>query len=109
MNKSKILDVTDSTYWMVDKSLYKEKVTEGKSEPYGTTPDDEQTDSEITDKNEGDKKIFRKITIKEKVDVANYQQIFTSFIHPLVNNNVDIEIKITERSTTSHPITETGE
>jgi len=102
-------DVTDTTYWIVDKSLYKTSDQEGEISTGDMPFNEAETETMTSFVNEEDRKVFKSITIKGKVDVANYQQIFTSFIHPLVNNNVDIEIKITGRSNTSHPITEASD
>lgn len=46
------------------------------------------------------------LTVSGKVDVMNYHQIFQSFINPLRENQVEIELKITARSTSNTPITE---
>lgn len=38
--------------------------------------------------------------------MKNYQQIFTSFLIPLRNNNVEIEIKVTGKTNKTNSITE---
>ena len=50
-----------------------------------------------------------KITISGQVDVPNYHQVFTSFIQPLINNKVEIVIKITGKTTETNPITESSQ
>jgi hypothetical protein len=40
------------------------------------------------------------------VDVANYSQVFTSFINPLIKNNVEITITIKGKTTNTAPLTE---
>jgi hypothetical protein len=104
-------DVTDSTYWLVDKNQYKtaEQPTKKVNEPDITA---QPTDTESTqptpigNDEEGDIKNLNSITISGKVDLANYQQIFSSFIMPLKDNQVEIEIKIKGTSNSGFPITE---
>jgi hypothetical protein len=43
------------------------------------------------------------------VDVANYNQVFSSFIHPLMKNNIDITITIKGKSTSAAPLTENSQ
>jgi hypothetical protein len=42
------------------------------------------------------------------VDLANYNQVFTSFIMPLRENQVEIEIRIKGKSNSHSRITEGG-
>ncbi len=96
-------DVSDTTYWLVDKSLYKvpEETTKPNVEenPDGTNGDkDKPSQPEPEDKDQAYKS-FKTITISGRVDVANYPQLFTSFIMPLRDNQVEIEIKIKGKTT----------
>jgi hypothetical protein len=110
--------ITDSNYWLVDKSLYKPKepdetpgATEtpvypqpgtlgGSEEP--TVPIDGGTDEGATVRE------VKSITVSGKVDLANYNQLFTSFIMPLKDNNVEIEVRIKGKSNSNSRITESG-
>lgn len=49
---------------------------------------------------------FRSITISGKVPLEQYTQVFSSFLMPLAQNNIEIEIRITGKSTSARPITE---
>ncbi|MFN8776997.1 MAG: hypothetical protein ACK5XV_09540, partial [Flavobacteriales bacterium] len=48
----------------------------------------------------------RSVAVSGKVSIENYSQIFQSFILPLKMNNVEIEIKITGKTTSAKPLTE---
>lgn len=108
-----LFNVIDTTYWVVDKSLYKpagtvsgDDVDEGAADDGGSSGG---TGAEAIDSNPdtGSKtKVFHSIQISGKVPFENYNQIFTSFIMPLTHNHVEIEIKIKGKSTKSKPITE---
>lgn len=97
-------DVTQGGFWLVDKSLYApapkpgDRVVNGEEEKVVKIPGSE--DSTV--------KTFKAITISGKVDLANYNQIFTSFIMPLSTNQVEIEIRIRGRSSKANPLTETS-
>ena len=110
-------DVTDSTYWLVDKSLYKPDEPSGETYPTGTEGggDDgvgiaDPVNGEDTTKNATNApKSFKAITISGKVDVANYNQLFSSFIMPLAQNGVEIEVRIKGKSTLTKPLTENSD
>lgn len=97
-------DVTQGGFWLVDKSLYApaskpgDKVSNGQEEGRPISPGCDETRA----------KTFKAITVSGKVDLANYNQIFTSFIMPLSSNQVEIEIRIRGRSTEATPLTETS-
>ena len=112
-------DVTDVTYWMVDKSTKplpqipipntpERKTQEGGepqipgSYPPATPPTDPTPETESTKK-------FKSITISGKVPFEQYTQLFTSFIMPLAHNNIEIEIRIKGKSTSAKPITESSQ
>jgi predicted AAA+ superfamily ATPase len=105
-------DVTDETYWLVDKGLYQPPAPLPRQDEGLTTTVSEKEKSEIKKPEEileVEVKKFRSITISGKVDMANYSQVFTSFINPLSKNNVEIEIKIKGKSTQTNPITENSQ
>lgn len=100
-------DVNDASYWLVDKSLYK---PEPEPFPEPTTPTEPvPCHGAVPNTQPSQPKCFKSITISGKVDIPNYNQIFSSFVMPLTNNNVEIEFKITGKSKESNPITETSE
>jgi len=97
--------VDDDTFWIVDKSLYK-PVEE--PEP-GESPKPEPEPDTAGGKDPGtSEKEFKSVTISGMVDVANYSQVFSSFITPLVANNIKIEIKIKGSTTKTNPLTESS-
>ena len=49
---------------------------------------------------------IKALVVSGKVDIANYSQVFQTFIMPLAQNNVEIEIRIKGKSTTARPLTE---
>jgi len=103
-------EVTDPTYWLVDKTLFKEKIGSA-TEPIGPTAASTDTFKEpgsagITDSKSGSERRIKSLTISGKVAVENYNQIFTSFIQPLLKNNVDIRIEIKAKTNQASPITE---
>lgn len=51
---------------------------------------------------------IRSLTVSGKIDVMNYHQLFNSFINPLRENQVEIEVKITARSTPNTPLKESS-
>lgn len=104
-------DVNDDTYWLVDKSHHTPPETNESHTPNSTEttygePNEYTQKPEVPRQKEPlNEKTIRSITISGKVDVANYPQLFNSFIMPLKDNKVEIEIKITGKSTQSAPIT----
>lgn len=107
-----LFNVSDPTYWVVDKSLYKQETAATGSEVTAVDGDDAieagETDTSDAGNDTGKSRIFRSIEISGKVPLENYNQIFTSFLMPLKDNHVEIEIKIKGKSTKSKPITESS-
>lgn len=107
-----MFDVTDQTYWLVDKSL---KPADTPAPQPGPSPDPgHQPDGVPPTPGQqpgpnpvpNGSSVYRSVTVSGKVPLENYNQLFTSFILPLAKNNVEIEIVIKGRSTTSNPLTE---
>jgi hypothetical protein len=46
------------------------------------------------------------VTISGKVDVSNYNQVFSSFIYPLMNNGVEVTIAIKGKNNAAAPLAE---
>ena len=88
--------------------LPEKKEPETTPQPYPNAPDknDQPGDTQEPEKGE---RTFKTITISGKVDVANYNQVFTSFIYPLMKNNVEVTITIKGKSTGSAPLTENSQ
>jgi len=103
-------DVTDETFWLVDESLYQpEEVTPTHPEDFNgdgggptATEDDEAAEEEDVE----DLTVYKSLKISGTVGLENYTQLFSSFVRPLSNNNVKIEVTIKAQSTEANPITE---
>ena len=110
-------DVTDPTYWLVDKSLKPEpqltaeplKNDKGEiiippifvNDPGGTLPPDINAEN-------GSTKKFKSITVSGKVQLEQYTQLFQYFISPFAmsGNKLDIEVKFKIKSTDASPLDE---
>ena len=104
-------DVSDTTYWLLDKSLKPQPAPV--EPPPGDPPGKEPTDGGMV-KEPGitppdpEPKRFRTITISGKVPLEQYTQVFSSFVMPLSQNSLDIEVCIKAKSTVARPLTETS-
>jgi hypothetical protein len=108
-------DISDANYWLLDKSCKPVEVStiDGSNAPNELGPDSVSTSNGLDEEsisNNGPIKVreLRKVTVSGKVPLEQYTQIFPSFINPLASNNIEIEIKITGKSTQSKPLTETS-
>lgn len=104
-------DVTDETYYLVDKSLYQPLPAGG---TYPPAPQDapnppavQEGEPQTQAQALGDDapKVLKSITISGKVSMEHYSQVFSSFVLPLAQQNVEIEIRIKGKSTQANPIT----
>ncbi|MBP3193472.1 DUF499 domain-containing protein [Natronogracilivirga saccharolytica] len=106
-------DFSDESYWVVHKDQVPEEGEVPEDLPSGNIPDGQSgtEDSGGTDKPDikEDHRVIPELTISGKVDLANYNQLFSSFIMPLRDNNVEIEITIRAKSTEANPITENSQ
>ncbi len=109
-------DVEDPTYWLVnntmrptepkpavDPSVDPESTALPVSEPAG------DNGSMTSDEKRTEVKKIKSLTISGNVPLEQYTQIFNSFIMPLAQNNIEIEIKIKGRSTLAKPLTDTSQ
>lgn len=112
-------DVTDATYWLVEKTTIPAPGTDvpaGEGEtptpPDGSVPsgvnDDGGTDGSTSSggADQTTTKTIKSVTISGKVAMEQYTQLFSSFILPLSQNNIEIEIRIKGKSTSAKPLTE---
>jgi Protein of unknown function (DUF499) len=109
-------EVDDITYWLVDKSLKPQpQVAQPSVDTPNTTDENpiaknnEQAVNTSNGNSENNIKVFKSISISGKVPLEQYTQLFNSFIMPLAQNNIEIEIKIKGKSTASKPISETSQ
>ena len=109
-----MFDVMDETYWLVDKSVYQPVSTESEPPVQGgdgdtTDSDDENDDVPPTKGTPAESgRAIKSIVISGKVPLENYSSLFTSFINPLKDNGIQIEFKISAKSTSSKPIRESS-
>jgi hypothetical protein len=97
-------DVEDTSYWLLDKTEYKAKdIPDSVDDKPEEKPSDDEDQDVNTNKGH---KTFKSVKISGKVSVDNYSQIFTSFIVPLKDNRVEIEISIKGKNTEANPLTE---
>ncbi len=105
-------DVSDTTYWLIDKSsipVEKPIETPEDDTPRPVPPKD--GDSWVDTPPPGPEtleKTINSVIISGKVPMEQYTQLFQSFIMPLAQNNIEIEIKIKGKSTNAKPLTETS-
>jgi len=108
-------DIEDTQYWIFHKKDVPEPAA---PEPEGETViDGGEEEGGASGGVSGDLlggeneqiKTFKSVTISGNVDVANYNQIFTSFIVPLKSNKVQVEVKIKGVSTEASPINESSD
>ena len=103
-------DVNDVSYWLVDKTLYPQPETASDIKPTsegGTTPT--PTPSTVNEPpTDTDNKPINSITVSGKVPMEQYTQLFNSFIMPLAQNNIEIEIRIKGKSTLAKPLSESS-
>ncbi len=112
-------DVLDQTYWLLDSSLHQAVIpivslTPGGENPvlpgpsiFSEPPIGVSVDGEATIPVSGPRRI-KTVVVSGRVDIANYSQVFQTFIMPLAQNNVEIEIRIKGKSTVARPLTETS-
>ncbi len=108
-------DVTDSSYWLVDKSLYPIPVpvptpnnpgqpesNPGQVQEPGNTPNPE------TDPEPNAVKKFKSVTISGKVPLERYTELFNYFITPFAmhGNKIDIEVSFKINSNTASQLDE---
>jgi len=101
-------DVSDSTYWLV------EKTTIPVEKPVEPTPPTVVPDGDSVIvlppplPKDGESETINSITISGKVPVEQWTQLFQSFIVPLLQNQIEIEIKIKGKSTPNNILTQSN-
>lgn len=108
------IDVEDETYWLLSVNDYNAwKSSQQTPVGYPPTPEpdtlgDPDGEDKIPPPVQPDQSVIRTLTISGSVDTANYHQVFSSFIRPLIDNKVKIELRITAQSTNASPITKSS-
>jgi hypothetical protein len=101
-------NVTDETYWLVDKSLKPQPVPVEAPGVINLEEDTESGPTTITESPEssGGPRTLRHVQVSGRVPLDQYTQLFSSFIMPLAQNNIEIEIRIKGKTTAGKPITD---
>ncbi len=101
------LNAQSEEYWLVDPSV--------QFKPEGTSDATEKPDMPEPGTPEGGEtpippeqtvKAFKSLTISGSIDMASWTQLFSSFIMPLKNNNLKLEVSFKAKSTHLAPLDE---
>ncbi len=108
MENVPFLNVTDPDYWLVDKSVTKEEPaptqpTEPDPTPKPTPPVGTGNDPEPTP---SDTKHYKKIKISGSIPMAQWTQLWTSFLVPLKDNGLHITVEFEAQTTSKNPLDE---
>ena len=107
------LNVNDRQYWLVDKSVLPKRedpITSGEeAQTASDTPASDASASETNDSPVHTVRKFKSIKVSGNVPVEQWTQLFPSFIVPLTPNNLEIEIVIKAKSTSSSPLSESAQ
>lgn len=108
------LNVDDRQYWLVDKSIMpkREEATSqgnvspatGNEQPVTGTPDSTTNETPVASVRK-----IKSIKISGKIPVEQWTQLFSSFIIPLNQNNLEIEVSFKAKSTSSKPLDESAQ
>lgn len=107
------LNVGDSQYWLVDKSIMQEpatpspKPTDGHNENNGDGHAESGDNKNTTDTSTG--RHFKSISISGKIPMDQWTQLYPSFIIPLNQNNLEIEVSFKAKSTNAKPLDESAQ
>ena len=111
-------DVEDPSYWLIDKSL-KPVIQAGQESQAGDKSvvpgqvsffEEEAAVDAARDKLAAvETRRIKSITVSGNVPLEQYTQLFNSFVMPLAQNNIEIQIKIKGRSTQARPLTDTSQ
>ena len=104
-------DVNDVSYWLVDKSTIPTPEQTPEIKPTKEVTAIPTIPGQVNEpsNNQNENKSLNSITVSGKVPVEQYTQLFQSFIMPLAQNNIEIEIRIKGKSTTAKPLTENSQ
>lgn len=106
-------DVTDRQYWLVDKSVMPSGGEEATSNN-GNEEEDSSSSSSggSTNPKEGSSnstRHFTSIKVSGKIPMDQWTQLFSSFIVPLSQNNLEIEVSFKAKSTSTKPLDESAQ
>ena len=109
------LNAQSEEYWLVDPSVQPKPAGVPDQPNTPDTPDAPGPDTPGGGETPGDPippeqtvKEFKSLTISGNVDMASWTQLFSSFIMPLKNNNLKLNISFKAKSTEMAPLNETS-
>jgi hypothetical protein len=105
------LNVTDRQYWLVEKSVMPkvEKVEYEADNDINLNNRPSTTEPEQGESSTQAIRRFKSIKVSGKIPVDQWTQMFTSFIVPLNQNNLEIEVSFKAKSTNSRPLDESAQ
>ena len=106
------LNVSDRQYWLVDKSVLPKREESTQPEIPSTNNDVPATDGSAGQSSEtptASVRKFKSIKVSGKVPVEQWTQLFSSFIVPLSQNNLEIEVSFKAKSTSAKPLDESAQ
>ena len=107
------LDVTDPQYWLVDKSINNQPQPEEGStdkQPTGcSSPTEEKPEKADSTQPVDEIRKFKSIKVSGKVPVERWTDLFSSFVVPLKNNGLEIEISFKAKTTSLNPLDESAQ
>jgi hypothetical protein len=106
-----LFDVNEVSYWLVDKSQIPapESTPNPEPTPGGTIPEPTLGAVKEPEPTGTENRTINTITVSGKVPMEQYTQLFQSFIMPLAQNNIEIEIRIKGKSTSAKPLSESSQ
>lgn len=109
-------DVSDLNYWLVDKSIVNKSLVETPESANPTVEVHEEGGNTFAPASTNDgtsaivsPKLFKSVTISGKIPIERYTDLFASFVVPLKNNQLEIEVKFKGKSTNLYPIEESSQ
>lgn len=104
-------DVNEVSYWLVEKSQKPAPELTAVPEPIPGITIPTPTPNAVNEPPSGtiETKKVHSISVSGKVPLEQYTQLFQSFIMPLAQNNIEIEIRIKGKSTSAKPLSESSQ
>lgn len=103
------LNIEDRQYWLVDKSILPKREEPTQPETPFISNEESVTDGSTEQTSETPTvyvRKFKSIKVSGKVPVEQWTQLFSSFIVPLNQNNLEIEVSFKAKSTSAKPLDE---
>jgi len=105
------LSVEEPRYWLVDKSV-QNKTKEDFPEQEGQNKkdnDDDKKEEPVSIDNKENSRTFKSINVSGKIPVEQWTNLFSSFVIPLKNNNLEIEVSFKAKTNSLNPLDESSQ